>query len=113
METWEKMSFLGGGGADMSSSAHIDNKENDILILVEGPTQGLDDTTSTAEGTYHIKFTQQNKRFVLSLHYNRSNSFSFLNATKTYQFKGKNSKIKDFALCLGNISLGKILKLIK
>ena len=27
----------------MSSSGHIDNKNKDILILGEGPTQGLDD----------------------------------------------------------------------
>ena len=26
-------------GVDMSSSLHIDNKNKDILILVEGPTQ--------------------------------------------------------------------------
>ena len=32
----------------MSSSAHVDNKK-DILIIGEGPTQGLDDTTLTAE----------------------------------------------------------------
>ena len=31
----------------MSSSLHIDNKK--ILILGEGPTQGLDGTTLTAE----------------------------------------------------------------
>ena len=27
----------------MSSSVHIHNKKKDILILCEGPTQGLDD----------------------------------------------------------------------
>ena len=32
-------------GADMSSSVHIDNKNKDILILCEGPTQELVDTT--------------------------------------------------------------------
>ena len=32
-------------GADMSSSMHIDNRKKDILILDEGSTQGLDDTT--------------------------------------------------------------------
>ena len=32
----------------MSSSVHIDNRNKDILILGEGPTQGLNDTTSTA-----------------------------------------------------------------
>ena len=31
-------------GVDMSSSVHIDNKNKDILILGEGPTQGLHDT---------------------------------------------------------------------
>ena len=36
-------------GADMSSSVHVDNKGKDILILGEGPTQGLDDTTLIAE----------------------------------------------------------------
>ena len=76
-------------GADMSSSVHVDNKEKDILILGEGPTQQLDDTTLTAEAKYPINFTQSGKRFVLSLHYNGSNSFLFLNATKVYQFKAK------------------------
>ena len=67
-------------GADMSSSVHVDNKGKDILILGEGPTQGLDDTTLTAEAKYPINFTQSGKRFVVGLHYNRSNSFLFVNA---------------------------------
>ena len=86
--------------AVMSSSVHIDNKNKDILILVERPTQGLDDTTLVAETKYTINFTQPNKRLVLSLHYN----FLFANATKIYQFKAKNSEIKDYTLCLGNTS---------
>ena len=48
--------------------------------------------------------TQPNKRCVLSLHYNGSNSFLFVNATKIYQSKAKDSEIKDYASCLGNIS---------
>ena len=88
----------------MSSSVHVNNKGKDILILGEGPPRGLDDTTLTAEAKYPINFTQSGKRFVLSLHYNGSNSFLFVNATKVYQFKAKSSEIKDFALCLGNIS---------
>ena len=39
----------------MRSSVHIDNKNKDTLILGEGPTQGLDDTTLTAEAKYPIK----------------------------------------------------------
>ena len=83
---------------------HIDNKSKDILVLDEGPTQGLDDTALTAEAKYHIRFTHSRKRFVLSLHYNGSNSFLFINATKIYQFKEKDSELKDCTLCLGNIS---------
>ena len=91
-------------GADMSSSVHIDNKGKDILILGEGPTQVLDDTPLTVGAKYPINFTKSGKRFVLSLHYNERNSFLFVNATKLYQFKPKTSEIKDYALCLGNIS---------
>ena len=91
-------------GADMSSPVHIDNKNKDMLILGEGPTQGLDDMTLTAEAIYPINFTQPSKRFVLSLHYNESNSFLLVNATKTYQFKANKIETKDYTLCLGNIS---------
>ena len=59
-------------GADLSSSAHVENKKRHFY---EVSTQGLDDTTLTAEVKYPINFTHQNKRFVLSLHYNGSNSF--------------------------------------
>ena len=79
-------------GADISSSVYIDNKNKDILILGEKPTQGLDDTTLTAEGKYPIIFTQSGKRFVLSLHYNGSSSFLFVNPAKIYQLKAKSSE---------------------
>ena len=61
-------------GVDMSSSAHVENKKKYILILGEGPAQGLDDTTLTVETKYPINFTEHNKKFCLSLHYNRANS---------------------------------------
>ena len=74
----------------LSSSVHIDNENKDISILGEGPTQGLDDTTLTAEAKFN--FTQSGKRFVLSLHYNGSQSFLFVNATKYINSKQKNLK---------------------
>ena len=43
-------------GVDLSSSAHINNKGKDILILGIGPTQGLDDTTLGAEAQYSVDF---------------------------------------------------------
>ena len=73
-------------GVDMRSSVHIDNKKKDILMLGFGPTQGLDDTMLTAEGAqYSINFPRSNRKFYLSPHYNGSNSFLFVNATKIYQ----------------------------
>ena len=79
----------------MSSSVHIYNKGKEILIIGERPAQGLGETTLTAEAIYPINFKQIGKRFALSLHYNRGNSFLFVNATKVYQFKVNDFKIKD------------------
>ena len=70
-------------GADMSSSVHVDNKYKDILILGEGRTQRLDDTSLTGEAKYPINFTQPNKGFALSLFYNTSN-ISYLLMLQTY-----------------------------
>ena len=82
----------------MSSSVHVDNKERDILILGEGPTQGFDDTGLTAEKRYSINFTVYRKKFCLSLHYNGVNSYLFVQ-------KLLNSKqMFPRPLCLGNIS---------
>ena len=67
-------------GVDMSSSTHINNKKKDILILRKGPTHGLKHTL-TAEKMYSINFTVTKKKFCLSLHYNRANSYLFVNGT--------------------------------
>ena len=85
-------------GGDMTSSVNIDDKNKDILILDEGLTQGLDDTTLTAEAKYPFNFTQPRKRFVLSLHYNGGSSFLFVNITKICKFKTKDSEVKDFTI---------------
>ena len=84
-------------GADMSPSLYIDNNNKDILILDEASTQGLDDTTLTAEAKYPIKFTQPRKRLKSSLHYNGNNATN-VNATNICQFKAKVSEIKDYTL---------------
>ena len=84
----------------MSSSLHVNNKNKDILILGKGQTKGLDNTSLTAEATYSISFSRSERKFCLSLRYNRSNSFFFINATKIYQFKARNSEVKRYPLCL-------------
>ena len=90
-------------GVDMSSSAHVDNTKKDILILGNGPTQGLEHTL-TAEKMYSISFTVSRKKSCLSLHYNGANSYSFMNGTEIFKFKAKDSGIAATPLCLGSIS---------
>ena len=89
---------------DMSSSVHANNKNKHILILGKGRTQGLDNTTLTAEAKYSINSSRSQRKFWISPHYNWSNSLLFINATKIHQFKAKDSDIKRYPLCLGNIS---------
>ena len=53
---------------------------------------------------YSINFTVTKKKFCLSLHYNRVNSYLFVNGTEIIKFKAKDSAIVASPLCLGNIS---------
>ena len=48
----------------MSSSAHIDNKKKDILVLGKGLTQGLEHTL-TAEKMYSINSSNTNSEKIL------------------------------------------------
>ena len=89
-------------GADMSSSANIDNKKKDMLVIGAGPTQRLEHTL-TAEKIYKINFTVTKRKFYLSLHYNGENSYMFVTGTEIYKFKAKVSVIVAALLCLGNI----------
>ena len=90
-------------GVDMSFSTHIDNKKKDILVLRKGSTQGLEHTL-TAGKIYSINFTVTKKKFCLSLHYNRANSYLFVNDTEIYKFRAKDSEVAASPLWLGNIS---------
>ena len=42
---------------------------------------------------YSINFTENIKKFCLSLHYNRANSCLFVNTREIYKFKAKDSEI--------------------
>ena len=90
-------------GADMSSLTKIDNRKKYILILAKSPTEGLEHTLS-AEKNYSINFTEQNKKFCLSLRYNGANSYLFVDGKEIHKFKAKDSEIVATPLCLGNIS---------
>ena len=53
---------------------------------------------------YLANFTEDNKTFCLSLHYNGDNSYLFVNGEEIISFKAKDSVIVLYPLCLGNIS---------
>ena len=53
---------------------------------------------------YSINSTVTKKKFCLSLHYNRANSYLFVNGKEIIKFKAKYSEIVASPLCLGNIS---------
>ena len=76
-------------GADMSSSVHANNRTKIILIL----GKSLKDATLYAEKMYSVNFTKTRKKFCLSLHYNRDNSYLLLNGTEIIKFKAKDSEI--------------------
>ena len=78
-------------------------KKNNILVLGKDFAQGINGTIY-AEKLYSINFTENNKKFCLSLHYNRANSYLFVNGTEIHKFKAKDSEIVQYPLCLGNIS---------
>ena len=79
-------------GADLSSSVHANNKTRSILALDKDILQGID------------HFTEQNKKFCLSLYYNGDSSYLFVNGKEIINFKAKDSEIVPYLLCLGNIS---------
>ena len=53
---------------------------------------------------YSINFTENIKRFCLSLHYNGAKCYLFVNGTEIHKFKAKDSEIVTTPLSLGNIS---------
>ena len=53
---------------------------------------------------YSINFRVTKSKFFLSLHYNGSNSYFFVNGTEIIKFKAKDSAIVTIPLCLGSIS---------
>ena len=70
-------------GVHESSLVHQNNKANNIYVMGDLFVQGINGTTLYAEKIYSQNFTQPNKKFVLSLHYNYDNdSYLFVNVNK-------------------------------
>ena len=84
---WNVLNF----GVYTSSSAHIDNKKKEILVLGKGPTQGLEHTCSNKKEILFVFALQWDKQL-------------FVNGIEIIKFKVKDSEIVPTPLCLGNIS---------
>ena len=82
-------------GCDISGSTHSNNRANSIFVLGKNFIQGINDTTIYAEKIYKTDFTQQDKNFFLSLHYNGDNSYLFVNGVQQYKFKTKIVKLLE------------------
>ena len=92
-------------GVDESSLVHQNNKANNIYVMGDLFVQGINDTTLYAEKIYSQNFTQPNKKFVLSLHYNYDNdSYLFVNGKQELKFKAKTRQLLMEKLCIGNLS---------
>ena len=71
----------------------------------DGFVQGINDTTLYAEKIYSQNLTQPNKKFVLSLHYSKYDSYLFINGKQELRFKVKQNPILiEKRLCIGNLS---------
>ena len=87
-----------------SSLVHKNNKANNIFIMGDGFVQSINDMTLYAEKIYSQNFTQPNKKFVLSLHYNDNDSYLFVNGKQELKFKAKPDQLIKEKLCIGNLS---------
>ena len=91
-------------GADMSFSVHATNRANHIYLMGTGLTQGINDTTIYAEKNFYRNCTRFGKKFALHLHYNRDNSYLFVNGRQELKFKAKTDQLVKEKLCIGNLS---------
>ena len=78
-------------GVHVSSLVHANNKANNIYVMGDLFVQGISNTTLYADEVYSQNFTQPNKKFVLSLHYNGDDSYYLLMVNKNQNLNLKQS----------------------
>ena len=91
-------------GADMSFIVHATNRANHIYLMGTGLTQGINATTIYAEKNFYRNFTDPDKKFVLSLHYNVNDNYLFVNGRQELKFKAKTDQLVKQKLCIGSLS---------
>ena len=94
-------------GADVSSSFHSENRKNNFLMLVEGPTYGINGSFGSPEKKFRVNFTKANTKFCLRLDYNADNSYLFVHGKDIFKFKSDNKNVNfPTQFCLGRMSNG-------
>ena len=88
---------------DNSISYDIDHWKKKFLVFGEGPADGINDSTDSAEKKLSINFSKTKTKFCLSLHYNGDESYLYVNKTEIYKFK-RNDNISWNTFCLGSVS---------
>ena len=91
-------------GVNTSDSSHSTNKTQNIYVLGKDFVQGINNTTIYAEKIYKTNFTEQSKKFVLSLYYNGDNSYLRVKGSQELKFKSSANHLDRNLLCVGNIS---------
>ena len=91
-------------GVNTSNSSHSTKNTQNIYVLGKDFVQGINNTTMYAEQIYKTNFTEQSKKFVLSLHYNSDNSYLFVNGSQELKFKSSVNYLDRSLLCVVNIS---------
>ena len=74
-------------GADNSSQYHADNRQNNVLVLVGGPTDDINDRIGAAEKNFVINFSQEKTKFSLNLNYNGDEVICFKAGKKSISLK--------------------------
>ena len=87
-------------GVDMSFSTHAANRASHIYPMVDGLTQGINDTTSYVEKNYWRNFTDTGKKIYNKL----DESYLFVNGRQELKFKAKTDQLVKEKLCIGNLS---------
>ena len=82
-------------GVDITASRHSYDHEIKFLVLVEGPTDDVNDSVGETEKKLSINITYQQqkkkKKKKLSLHNTTDESCLYVNETQIYKFNGLNN----------------------
>ena len=87
----------------VSSSTRSTNRLNNIYMLGKDFDQGLDATTICADKMFKIDPSVFEKMYVMSIHYNGTESYLFINGTQELKFTAASNLGKN-KFCVGNIS---------